>query len=291
MNEAKPLKPVTLPESIRRKNDNVIEFDPEKWLEERKGKMAPAQDFIDKRMKQCASCDVAHPACLVDQANQTAGLRIEILGQGHEIRNCEKWTTYRKALASALPQMFIGATFDSYRPADGEEFTQRAALSAARRFVGLSTQPPPLPGLLLSGNPGSGKTHLACAVLNWENEHGGRGYFANVPRLLSDLRRTFGRGKEGSSEFDRIMERLETAPLLILDDFGRHNPTNFGSDQLYLIVDDRWTKKRRTVVTSNFGPEELLKKFKDDDDGEAIVSRLLGLCEFVPVVGPDGRSA
>ena len=72
--------------------------------------------------------------------------------------------------------------------------------------------------LLLMGEYGSGKTHLAAAIGNRWLERGGQALFLTSPDLLDHLRSTFGPSSEIG--YDQLFQRVRNVSLLVLDDFG-----------------------------------------------------------------------
>lgn len=136
-------------------------------------------------------------------------------------------------------------------------------------------------GLLLVGPYGSGKTYAACAVL----AIAARWYpvaFAPMTELV-----------EAAATFrDGALSRYRNTRLLCLDDLGKERPTEFAMEQVYGMVDQRWREGKPTIVTTNYMQGELFAHFTkiaDHHTANAIMSRLLGMCEVVELDGPDRR--
>lgn len=103
--------------------------------------------------------------------------------------------------------------------------------------------------LLLVGDYGCGKTHLAAAVANEALQKGVRLYFAVVPDLLDYLRATFDPNSEAS--YDERFDMIRNVPLLILDDLGTENAKPWSREKLYQIINHRYNAKLPTVITTN----------------------------------------
>jgi DNA replication protein DnaC len=102
--------------------------------------------------------------------------------------------------------------------------------------------------LVLLGDYGCGKTHLAAAIGNFVITLGVPTLFLTVPDLLDSLRAAYG----GSGDsFDARFEAVRTAGLLILDDFGTQNATPWAQEKLFQIVNYRYINRLPLVVTSN----------------------------------------
>lgn len=105
--------------------------------------------------------------------------------------------------------------------------------------------------LYLHGLVGRGKTGLAVAwtrKLIWDGLiQDAR--FIKVPRLLNDLRASYGRDK-GNED---ILKPYTEAQLLVLDDIASVNPSNIDwlTEVMYLIIDSRHDNHLTTIITSN----------------------------------------
>ena len=106
--------------------------------------------------------------------------------------------------------------------------------------------------LFLHGEPGCGKTHLAHAIANHVAAAGAEPLFRVVPDLLFDLRSSFQ--SRGEDSYDTKFNRLRSVDMLILDDFGAERATDWAGEQLFQIVNARYSKYLPTVITSNLPP-------------------------------------
>jgi len=109
--------------------------------------------------------------------------------------------------------------------------------------------------LVLFGNYGAGKTHLAAAIANEALHRHYHVLFTIVPDLLDHLRSTFGPSSE--VEYDDRFETIREVPLLILDDLGTENATPWAREKLFQIINYRYNDALPTVITSNRKPEDI----------------------------------
>lgn len=102
--------------------------------------------------------------------------------------------------------------------------------------------------LVLAGETGCGKTHLAAAIAHQQRQAGLPQMFVVVPDLLDRLRadlRTDRDGRDGPE----ILERVRTCEFLVLDDLGVHSATEWAQEKLFQILNYRYNAKLPTVIT------------------------------------------
>ncbi len=127
-------------------------------------------------------------------------------------------------------------------------------------------------GLWLQGGTGTGKTTLAMLVSKAALDAGRTAAIYSLPQLLARIRRTFD-GEAGQDSYSTFFNRLVSVDLLHLDDLGAENRTEWVLEQLYSIIDRRYSDQRSIVVTTNLEEPELYEQL-----GERIVSRLTEIC-------------
>lgn len=115
---------------------------------------------------------------------------------------------------------------------------------------------------LLSGRPGSGKTHLAIAAMNAFGLE--RSYFWKVPDFLDWFKRKV---IEERHDPERLLRTYRDDDfLLVLDDLGVEQRTEYSYQQLYRVLDSRADNRLPTIITSNQLPdkidERILSRFR-----------------------------
>ena len=146
-------------------------------------------------------------------------------------------------------------TFDNFLP-EGHAHDQRQRDSLQRAYEqarGFAEKP--RGWVLLHGGYGCGKTHLAAAIANHCLLQGADVFFVNTPDLLDHLRATFGPGSPVA--YDNLFEQTRNAPLLVLDDLGAENPTQWAQEKLYQIINHRYNAALPTVITCNVELERI----------------------------------
>lgn len=140
------------------------------------------------------------------------------------------------------------------------------ALNAAKGFVKDCLHSPYGLGILFTGPVGSGKTYLAASIANELMAANRKLLFLVVPDLLDELRATY---KTELNELD-LLDSARTIPILILDDLGAHNYTDWTRNRLYSIINYRLNEHLPTVITSNLSLEEM-----EDYIGVRTTSRII----------------
>lgn len=183
--------------------------------------------------------------------------------------------------ASGIPDIYWPggaepATFDTFDLALNPEMDRPHQV--ARRYCGDGA----LPWLVLVGGTGNGKTHLAKAIAGTFLEKLARVRFWVVPAFLDQLRSTFA--PESPRDFDQEMSDLAYLPdLVVMDDYGSQSSTPWANERLYLVLNMRYERRLRTVLTCNRAAA-----LRQDD---RIRSRLYDsrLCQVVHCTGEDVR--
>lgn len=129
------------------------------------------------------------------------------------------------------------------------------------------------PWLLITGPPGTGKSHLAASGLaSWIEGHKGGGLFVRAFDMMLRLRTL-----QGDEQLD-YLEKLRTIPALVIDDLGVENVSEFTRTIWHDIFCARGIDERRlpTLITSNLSLDQLAARWVDEaDEGEGTNSSRL----------------
>ena len=141
-----------------------------------------------------------------------------------------------------------------------------------------------LESLYLFGDPGTGKTHTACALLMKAVRQGMTALYAT-------------RGKLGGTSFDErenLFAKMRRVDVLCIDDLGKAETSEWANALAFRAIDERYGTGKTIIVTSNYNPNDLaaaLARKSDVVTARAIVSRICGMTRRVEMEGRDRRLA
>ncbi len=130
--------------------------------------------------------------------------------------------------------------------------------------------------VLLIGNPGTGKTHLACALAFSACAYGRKVRFHTVTGLVTELMEC------------REERRLQRFHLLVLEELGYVPFSKAGAELLFEVI-SRAYEHHSLVVTSNLPFEEWTEVFGSERLTGALLDRLTHRCHVLEANGESYR--
>lgn len=179
-------------------------------------------------------------------------------------------------LGAYADKTFANFEFDLMELMPSEQASLEHAYNTALRFG-----EHPQGWILLEGQYGCGKTHLAAAIANYRIDQGDTVLFITVPDLLDHLRSAYGPTSEIG--YDETFERIRNAPLLVLDDLGVENPSPWAQEKMFQLLNHRYVKRLPTIITTNVDIDTLDPRIRSRMLDIDLISRVI-------INAPDYRS-
>lgn len=155
----------------------------------------------------------------------------------------------------------------------------------ARKFVN-EFEPGQGKGLMMFGGTGAGKTHLAVAAMQELLEKGYPCVFAVVPELLDRIKASWNRGSDERE--DQIIQAMNSADMVILDDLGAEQLTDWTITKLYTIINGLYARNTAVIVTTNCSLDELKRRLTVDGNGR-VFSRIVEMTDGALFTADDYR--
>lgn len=153
---------------------------------------------------------------------------------------------------AAIPARFIGRSLENFI-ADTPE--KDRALQISREYVrNFEAHAKRGSSLIFSGMPGTGKSHLATAILQaLMPEH--VGLYTTCMNVIRAVRATWRKDSEKSE--GQVLHLYCTVPLLVLDEIGVQYGTDGEQTILFDVIDRRYRDMRPTIFLTNQNNEGL----------------------------------
>lgn len=134
-------------------------------------------------------------------------------------------------------------------------------------------------GLIFWGSVGTGKTFLAACIANYLIDR-------QIPVLMTTFNKVID---EAFSSTDKAeyYQSFNKYKLLIIDDLGTERKTDYGMEQVFTLIDDRYKSGQPMIITTNLS----LKSLKNPEkiENSRIYDRILEKCSPVQFSGKNYR--
>lgn len=145
--------------------------------------------------------------------------------------------------------------------------------------------------IILSQNAGNGKTSWSIELLKsyfnaiWPKSNSDcKGMFVELSRYFSSLKEHIGSGE--SNYATMVNENIYTADVIVWDDIGVKDLTEFEYDQFLSIINARINDGKSNIYTTNLTDNELISKLT-----KRLYSRVVGYSTVIEFKEKDHRRA
>lgn len=185
----------------------------------------------------------------------------------------EKKQSVEKMARSGLTEAFKQRTFKTFIVNNEWQLEAKAkAMDYSKNFKETKAS------LMLSGQPGSGKTHIGVATMLRLIENNTGCVYREYISMLTDLKQT----SMDEEEYIRSLEKYINPPVLFLDDFLKGEPTIADRKHVYKIINTRYLKSMPMIISTEKSVKEILNW------DEAIGSRIIEMCQGNVIEFPRG---
>lgn len=200
--------------------------------------------------------------CIREEINQRNEKLTQETKDMFEKRKTYSWLKHKSILVDDTLKV---ASFDSYLTDDVEtKQNKEKALQIAREYYKGANF-----NTIFSGKPGTGKSHLAMAMVDVVNENSKpyrKCLFISLDELMRRIKDSFNNNQSQYTE-QNMVDMLIQADILVLDDLGAETgaissdrtASDFTVKILYAIINGRMRKP--TIITTNLSSKEITKMY------------------------------
>lgn len=179
--------------------------------------------------------------------------------------------------ASLINDKLRNARFCTFQKDDNNQKVYTLAEQYVKKFDEMYRE---RQGLLFWGNVGTGKSYTAACIANELLER-------NIPVVMTSFVKILQNILGNPEEEKVVMNRLNDARLLVIDDLGTERNTDYALEKVYNIIDSRYRVGKPLILTTNM----TVKEMQDTTDirYKRIYDRIFEMCFPVRVPGRSWR--
>jgi DNA replication protein DnaC len=219
-------------------------------------------EFIKEAMRYRPSCDCEEKQERIRREQEERERQRECL--------MNKVKKYRDI--SVIDKKFLESRFEN---SDMGDKHMTVAKKYAENFIKDGTAQG---GILLYGGVGIGKTYATACICNELMENGKTTLVMNLGLYLIKIRREWAEAEND------VLNYVKTCDLLVIDDLGSENVSEFTKEKIFNLIDTRYRANRPMLITTNLTPVEIEKTL-----GSRIADRIAGTCLAYEVKGESKR--
>ena len=249
-------------------------------------------NFIHKKFKKCEFCGKELEPIGLDY------LYVNISPESIEYQRCtcdkskeywkekdkqdaeeQKRKRFRNMINVIYKQNYVGR---KYQELNFENFSidlnNKNAVKMANNYINKNKDKILSNGLIIMGESGVGKTHLAAAIANKLIENDKIVLMGRLTTLLDMIKETF---RDNTKSENELIELYSNVDMIIIDDLGTEKISSWALEKLYTIIQNRFENGLPIIITTRFDKKGLISRFSysnDQDLIDATISKLYQMC-------------
>ena len=224
----------------------------------------PSCVYLERGFCQVCDCDKCEGGFLVEEWKEAQ--RQGCYTSGPRECSCVQLARNRKRIReSGLERLVERCTFDSFNvKSKWQSVVKEKALDYLKEYT--------TKGFFISGQSGSGKTHICTAICNEIMKNGGRLKYFQWVKDGTRLKQIIGERDQYEEEIDALIKM----PYLYMDDLFKQEVSSADIRLVYEIVNGRYNADRPTIISSERNLD-FIRRVRSGD-GEAIAGRIYETC-------------
>ena len=249
-------------------------------------------NFIHKKFKKCEFCGKELEPIGLDY------LYVNISPESIEYQRCtcdkskeywkekdkqdaeeQKRKRFRNMINVIYKQNYVGR---KYQELNFENFSidlnNKNAVKMANDYINKNKDKILSNGLIIMGESGVGKTHLAAAIVNKLIENDKIVLMGRLTTLLDMIKETF---RDNTKSENELIDLYSNVDMIIIDDLGTEKISSWALEKLYTIIQNRFENGLPIIITTRFDKKGLISRFSysnDQDLIDATISKLYQMC-------------
>lgn len=130
-------------------------------------------------------------------------------------------------------------------------------------------------GIVMIGNPGTGKTFYTNCIMNVLNSKY-LVYRTSLSALLEEIRESYKKRNDEDDAF--LFERLSKAELVIFDDLGNEFLSDWGKEKMFMILNFIYENNKPLIINTNLDAKQL-SSFFNINGSDKLLDRIRSKCK------------
>ena len=218
-----------------------------------------------QNLDKCKGCPGLH-ACKQDDIGYVLSLEMDSL-LSFELKPC-RYQKEKMTLTAHKKYFVMQDITDEYLLADFKTLLVQEADQSYTEVIGKLIKwlnSDLKKGLYLFGNLGTGKTHIAMAILNLFAKQNKKVAFVNCPQFAYQFYSSYTEDDKREHKLDL----LRNAYCVVFDDIGAETYSSYFRDEiLFPLLNERMEKQKLTIFTSNHELKQLANHFRFNQKGD-----------------------